>query len=351
MFVRAERLAELEAMPADDREAFCAARVKNWRTHDPLTKVDSPDEYGGDPRGEPFTLTVMRASAAAFGTDDAKARKVLVDQLDRWAKAKALSKFDEYDESNFYVVERLLLPTIVGWNLVRDDPSVDPGDRRRIERWLERTKSFWVRKGERANEPRADLNNHAILAASVDMAWGAMVGDSADFGKGLDAYRRVIGQLRPDGSLPLEVRRGSRALWYQRHAIASLIAIAEMAAVQDIDLYGYSVDGRDIHTAIGFLLAGIDDQRLVWPYAEENYNPGPSQNWRVQDFGFLRKRGHGRHYMAWIEAYIRRFPDRPEALQLRQVLQDEPGKWRPMVDDYSGGDTTCFFALPQSPTD
>ena len=36
--------------------------------------------------------------------------------------------------------------------------------------------------------------------------------------------------MRPDGSLPLETRRGARALWYQRHAIASLVVIAEIAA-------------------------------------------------------------------------------------------------------------------------
>ena len=122
--------------------------------------------------------------------------------------------------------------------------------------------------------------------------------------------------------------------------------MAEMAAVQGYDLYGYAADGHDIHSAIRFLLAAIADQKLVWPYAEANVNPGPYENWMVQDMGFLVRRGHGRHYMAWAEPYMRRFPDRPEAKALARLLPERDPSWRPMVDEYSGGDTTCFFARP-----
>ena len=61
----------------------------------------------------------------------------------------------------------------------------------------------------------------------------------------------------------LETARGSRALSYQRHAIASLVAIAEMAASQGYDLYGMEgEDGQSIHRAIEFLLDGIDQTSL-----------------------------------------------------------------------------------------
>ena len=148
--------------------------------------------------------------------------------------------------------------------------------------------------------------------------------------------------MRPDGSLPLETRRGARALWYQRHAIASLVVIAEIAALQGVDLYGYRVDGRDLHLGLRFLLDGIDDPSRVWPYAAANDKPGPQPDYRHQDLGFLEPRGHGRHYMAWAEIYLARFPLRPESRRLTTLLT-KPG-FRPMLDDYSGGDTTCMFA-------
>lgn len=345
LFVREARLAELKAATDGRRFDLCGVRVKSWRSHGPVKTIESPDEYGGDLRGEPFAHTVMRAAAAGFGMGDRKAQKALVDLLDRWARNDALLDFDGDQSSNFYVVERIMLPMIVAWSLVRDSAEVDAEERRHIVRWLKKLVDRRLRPLGRDGD-LADLNNHAYLAASVDMAWGALNGEPDGFARGIVAYRAATAQLRPDGSLPRETERGARALWYQRHAIASLVTIAEMAAVQGYDLYGYSVDGHDIHSAIRFLLAAVDDPKLVWPYAEANRNPGPYENWMVQDMGFLVRRGHGRHYMAWAEPYMRRFPDRPEARALAKLLAERDPDWRPMVDEYSGGDTTCFFALP-----
>jgi poly(beta-D-mannuronate) lyase len=344
LFARDARRAELAAMTPEAREALCGVSVGKWRSHGPVKTVSSPDDdYGGDERGEPFAHTVMRAAAAAFGLDDEAAQKALVDLLDRWARGPALLRFDGDEASNYYVVDRIMLPTLVAWSLVRDSRAVDKGENRHIVKWLAKL----IERRDRPPVEDGDLSglqNHDYLAASVDMAWGALVGDSARFGYGLEIYRAAIGQMRADGSFPRETERGARALWYQRHAVASLVTMAEMAAVQGHDLYGYAVDGHDIHSAIRFLLAAVDDPKLVWPYAEANINPGPYANWMVQDMGFLVRRGHGRHYMAWAEPYMRRFPDRIEAKALARLLPARDPDWRPMVDEYSGGDTTCFFA-------
>lgn len=344
LFIREARLAELRALAPEQRFALCGVEVEQWRTHRALTRLESPTDYGSDLRAEPYAHTVMRAAAAAWGNDDAEARRALIDLLDRWARGRALTKFDRRNESNFYAVERSLLPTLVAWGLVRDTPDVPPGDAERIASWLARVVHVRDRDTAIAEIDDTWPNNHTYLTASVDMAWGALVGDDARFRNGIVAYRLAMEQLRADGSLPRETERGARALWYQRHAIASLVAIAEMAATQGYDLYAVDNDGRDIHLAIRFLLAAVEDQMLVWPYARANVNPGPFLNWRAQDLGFMVRRGHGRHYMAWAEPYMRRFPDRPETATLRRMLAELDPEFRPMTDDYSGGDTTCFFA-------
>jgi poly(beta-D-mannuronate) lyase len=182
------------------------------------------------------------------------------------------------------------------------------------------------------------------------MAWGALAGDDAYFREGLVAFDMALADMRADGSLPLETRRGSRALWYQRHAIASLVAIAEMGAVQGRNLYARERDGRSLHTAVRFLLDAIDDAGLVRRYADRgDKDPaaGAEEEPDGQDLGFLVRRGHGRHYMAWAEVYVARFPGRDESRRLLRLLRDSEPDFRPMLDDYSGGSMSCLFATPE----
>jgi poly(beta-D-mannuronate) lyase len=173
------------------------------------------------------------------------------------------------------------------------------------------------------------------------MAVGALTGDDGAFALGLSTFRQALARMRPDGSLPAETARGARALWYQRQAIASLVAIAELAAMQGYDLWSLEVEGRSLHAAIRFLLDAIDDPARVLAYAAENRSPGPSADWRRQDLSFLERRGHGRHYMAWVEAYRARFPTRPETARLEALLF-RGGDPRPLVDEFAGGNLSCL---------
>ncbi len=349
LFVREERRRALAAMASDQRERLCRAPVRKWRSTKAVTTIRATPGYGGDNRTERFAMTVMQAGATAFGLGDGKATAFVARLLDRWAKGRAMTKLeDPGDAASYYVVERTLLPTIVTyWLTVRGNPEIPPKRRLRIERWLEGLV-------ERSRQRRLALssaevsarNNHAYLAGGVLMAWGGLTGDPGLVETALEIYRRAIADMRADGSFPLETMRGARALWYQRHAVASLVTIAEMAAVQGIDLYGYRVDGRDIHRAVGFLLDAVDDPRKVWRYAEANINPGPARDYRRQDLGFLRRRAHDRHYMAWAEIYMARFPAREESRRLAGLLAEAQPDFRPMIDEYSGGNTSCFFYVP-----
>jgi poly(beta-D-mannuronate) lyase len=151
--------------------------------------------------------------------------------------------------------------------------------------------------------------------------------------------------MRPDGSLPLETERGAKALWYQRQAVASLVTIAEIAAIQGYDLYALEIEGKSLHRAIDFLARAIAEPDLVLPYARANEKPGEFANYLVQDRSFMRRRGHNRHYMAWFEAYRARFPERDATRLLTRLLGEFEARSRPMVDDFSGGNMSCFFAL------
>jgi poly(beta-D-mannuronate) lyase len=343
LFDRAARREGLAAMSQRQRERLCGADRERWPKHGVVHNV-----YNGTQPGEEFTFTMMIAAAAAFGTGDAAAAEAVVGNLSRWAADDGLGKFKkEPAASMYYNLDRTLLPVIVAYSLVRDHPDTAARDREQIEEWLDRL--VWRRGSGRERDPNltSSQNNHRYLSDSVTMAWGILRGNDDWFRAGIESYLAALEQMRPDGSLPLETARGSRALFYQRHAIASLVAIAEMAAAQGYDLYRIEgPEGQSIHRAIAFLLDGIDQTSLVWRYARENDNPRSYRNYKVQDLGFMTERGHGRHYMAWTEPYLARFPEAENAERLRQRLAEFGPAEPPLIDDYSGGNTSCFFTLP-----
>lgn len=346
----AARSAALRALPPPVREELCGWPTPKPPDEPPVATIAIDDAGGADnDAGQRFALAVMVTGAAAFGLDDDGARETLVAALDGWADAGALTSLERDAANAYYALDRILLPTLVAWSLVRAEPAVGSRRRERIDRWLRRL--VRTRGDLRPAREAGDLaarNNHAYLAGSVGAAWGALTGDDEYFRSGIAAYRQAIGDLRADGSLPLETERGARALWYQRHAIASLTVIAEIAAVQGYDLYGFERNGRDLHRAVRFLLDAVDEPLLVEGYAAANVKPGAGDDYRTQDLGFLTRRGQVRHYMAWAETYIGRFPGREESRRLEVLLAGRDAAFRPMLDDYSGGPTTCLFRAPEA---
>ncbi len=341
LFVRDERRRALARLDPAARSRLCGAADVRWKSVRAPTTV-TPKRRG---RLERFSWQVMRAAAATFGTEDPKARRHLIRLLHRWARGRALSRWRGDRIKVAYAVDRTLLPTIVAWWLVRDGPGVSGEVRARIDAWLEgavaRSLTF---RTDLPRTQRVARNNHALLGASVWAAWGALMDEPALLARALTYYRDTLTTMRADGSLPLETARGARALWYQRHALSSLVVLDTIAAVQGLEAGAGLPPGQDLHRAVRFLLEAVENPRRVWPYAVENFRPGPSNNPYVQDLGFLRTRPSGRHYMAWTVLYRARYPDRPEAHQLAALLAREDPDRGPMVDEYAGGAMTCFFA-------
>ena len=209
-----------------------------------------------------------------------------------------------------------------------------------MERWLD----CLVRRVDRRFDGDVDHNNHRYLADSVLMAWDAAIGDSTLYAKGIARLRTAFEQMRGDGSLPLETRSGARALWYTRQAMASFVVMAEIAALKGDDLYALSVGGRSIDTGLHFFLSAVHSPLLVTPYAVENYIPGPSEDWTRQDLSMLHTRPHGCHYLAWDEAYVARRGTTITGESLAALLDRHgvPAE-RPLIDEYSGGNGTCFW--------
>lgn len=329
-----------------DRRAITAA---------PILSLKGAEHRGSDRAAEAFTLDIMRAAAAWRGLGDVNAAEAAVDALRDWAAAGALTEVIDVGErqsntNSIYSLRRALIAILGAWLDLRESP---PGIRARaqIEAWLGRlvalqdvaTGSMRSRHHEVAVSNR---NNHRYLRATVDAQWARIDNDGERAARAVRIVEDALAGMRSDGSLPLETARGERALWYQRHAIASLAYIAELVGSTGHDLWAARPDGVSLHNAIGFLLSAIDDPSLVEPYARPGHGGESRPKGAPQDLGFLRPRPNGRHYMAWSEAYRARFSAHPNVAALDRIMRPGGPGVRPMIDDYVGGNATCRSLVP-----
>lgn len=328
---------------------------------DPFQEIGAPNQYGSDARGRALSYAVMTRAAAWVGAQDVEAAHEAIEVLDHWARSQALTVLHETTDGrntkSIYALKVVLMGVIPSWAALAPFAQESaPDKKRRIDHWLDhlvqkanvptggrasRSRTFdCANNGGLPHSPVSNCNNHRYLRDAVAMAWGAYTDNDVLFHQGLARYGVALQQMRPDGSLPLETMRGARALWYQRHALASLSVMAEMAAVQGHNLYGRQYKGRSLATGIDFLTQALRDESQVQPYAQTNAIPGPNMDWQQQDKGFLRERAM-RHYMAWTQ-FASTDPDVSKAATTLTPLIVVDGA---MIDEYSGGNISCYKAL------
>jgi poly(beta-D-mannuronate) lyase len=173
----------------------------------------------------------------------------------------------------------------VGYLKIRK--AIDPAERAAIDVWMNDLADHVV-----ADQGWPAKRNNQVYWAGF--AAGA-VGTATGATRHLDYSRRVydagMGDIRPDGTLAMELARHQKALEYTNYALAPLIMAAELAALRGEDWYGHQ-DGA-IHRLAARVLAALRDPKGFAVLAGE-----PSVE--VPKGGLL----------GWLAFYRRRFPDR-----------------------------------------
>jgi poly(beta-D-mannuronate) lyase len=317
--------------------AACLAvpRDAAWNALKPIAGLKATEGYGTDGNANDYAWAVMVLTGRALAGDGGS-ESALRDLFLTWSKANAFAQ-TEVENDAYYALKRVLLPTIVGYSVIQR--ALDDGQKRVIAGWIDSL----VRKVDYNFDGSVDRNNHRYLTDSVVMAWGAVTGDEALYAKGLDRYRTILSDARTDGSLPLETRRGARALWYMRQSLSSMTVMAEIAAARGTDLYGATEGGVTFDRILSYTLNGISEPSVVLAYASENYIPGDESDFRKPDLGFLGKRSHGRHYMAWVEPVIARDRTGLATRRLRSLFTRSIKNERPLIDEFAGGNATCIW--------
>ena len=137
-------------------------------------------------------------------------------------------------------------------------------------------------------------NNHFYWAGFAVMAAGIAADDRPFYDWGIGTYKYGVEQITRDGTLPLEMARGQRALHYHLFAIAPLVTIAELASANGEDLYTYS--NASIHLLVARSLAGLTDSSF---FAEKSGAPQDTPKDGAVSGSDI----------SWLSPYARRFPN------------------------------------------
>lgn len=133
----------------------------------------------------------------------------------------------------YYVQGWVIGAVAISWLKLEGSGQETPEARKLVLPWIvqvaHQTQGFYAKTDAQ--------NNHLYWAGVEVAAVGIAAGNRKLFDWGISTYRSGIDQIQPDGSLPLEMRRGRRALHYHIYALSPLVYLADFGAGIWLDLF------------------------------------------------------------------------------------------------------------------
>lgn len=133
----------------------------------------------------------------------------------------------------YYVQGWVIGATAIAYLKVRDSGMVTEQERNLILPWIDSV----VHQTIKFYDVGDQKNNHLYWAGVEAVAAGVADNNRALFQWGIAAYRTGVSQIQSDGVLPMEMRRGRRALHYHLYALSPLVYIAEFGKDNGLNLY------------------------------------------------------------------------------------------------------------------
>ena len=297
---------------------------------EPILKVKAPIGYGLDDRYD-YALSRFTNFTFPCSGGNIEACEHVKNTILSWAKADAAKRIGPSDHEgrhwndtltvNLYVAS----PMLAAYSFAKQVISIPQEDDRIIKDWfkkiVKKNKHLLYGKtydyGGASGTPKR-AHNHALSSAVAHMQLGILIDSDKEFKKAFRNYESAIRYQRKDGSLPIEVRRGGRAMFYQGRAMNALAVIAIIAEHQGYNIWELDFKGKNYHNLVKFFIDFTENNEIVFKYAKENRSPGPAKNYKVQDL----KSNSGSNW-GWLYAYASRFPDHDNIQRLKQWSKNQ----------------------------
>ena len=324
--------------------------------------------YGGsDKRVGPVRNLLIDLTAACFA-GSSRACNSGINSLDQYAELDAPLENKQANSSkslrtaNDYVMNTSFISHSVNFLSVYDQQvGLSKQQLASFDNWLKNIVRRYRKEGCNSNKPVDysehghrkpwSTQNHCISSAISSAAVGSWLDDEKLLNEGVKQWKKTLGTMRKDGSLPHETSRGSRAILYSGYTITKLLRLAEISRVNGVDLYGLEVRGKTIHDNVSFYLDVMENPSLIHKYAKFNVNSGGNISHKEQEEIWGMNSGHH----AWIPLYMMRFPDHPNTKRLKRFSGKENKHTRNLFAvvkrGYGGNygldaDPKCFYSKP-----
>ena len=323
-------------------------------TLDPIPTLDAPKGYGLDDRFDRVRQQFEKFSMPC-GLGDVKSCEKVKEIILNWAKADAPKrKGSDNGESKFWndtltINLHINNPMMSGYSFASQVIDFSAKEEKIIKEWFKRSvkrgahlmygKKYKDNTGARGVPKSA--HNHALTSAISHMQLGIILNDNKFFRKAFRNYEHTIRYQRKNGSLPIEVRRGGRAMFYQGRAMTALATIAVMAENQNINIWNTKFKkSRDYHNIVKFFIDFAENPDIVFKYAKEMRSPGPAKNYKNQD---LNSSGS---VWGWMPAYASRFPNHENIKRIESWDKVNMNKYQKLMSSALSnvGGTTRDFA-------
>jgi poly(beta-D-mannuronate) lyase len=195
----------------------------------------------------------------------------------------------------YYVQGWVIGAIAIAYLKVRGSGLVHPEQQHEILPWMmkvvQQTENYYDTRRQKATGDSE--NNHLYWAGVEVSAAGIAAHNRQLFNWGMDAYHAGVAEIQPDGSLPLEMKRGQRALHYHLFAAAPLVYLAEFGEDNRLNLYAK-------HNYALKKLAELSTRGMV------------DNSFFVKATGIMQDTPKGpptAEQISWAKTYAARFPD------------------------------------------
>jgi len=137
-------------------------------------------------------------------------------------------------------------------------------------------------------------NNHLYWAGFAVMATGIAADDRKLYEWAVSTFEDGVKRIEPDGTLPLEMNRGQKALHYHLFALAPLVTMAELGEANGQDFYSFN--HNMLHVAVSRAMAGLADNHYFTTKAGVAQDTPEGSKIKSDE-------------VIWVTPFVRRFPD------------------------------------------
>ena len=234
-------------------------------------------------------MAIVKAADDYRASGSPKAAQCAMTQILALAQEHSLAGTMSSNQA-YYVQGWVVGAIAIAYLKIRDSGIATAEQTETITKWMQSVGDQTIGYYDRHKKSgQGDSQNNHLYWAGVELAAIGVAADNRrDFDWAMSAYDNGVNQIRPDGTLPLEMARGGRALHYHLYRL---------------DLYAHA--NGALHRLVKVSVAGLQD-----PTPFEKATGVPQEIPKVISGDQI----------GWAPPYLRRFPNPA----LEQIVEAAP---------------------------